>query len=143
MTANEYKLRTKKIAELTQDLFDRCGYTATGSVTVPRRTDDTFFVDGCEAMLFHLDIALRQYEYLASPIDSMESVFYDDENGIYLTERQVFRAGDRIEFCFRDKDTKQIKWALSHIEYSEDQGGYYIYGYADLDLNGMVIRYRK
>ena len=143
MTSNEFKLRLKKITESIQDLLNRCGYTATGSVTVSRSTNDTFLIEGCEAMLYHLDIVLRQYEYLMRPIDCMEVVFYDDENGIYMSEQHIFRVGDRIEFCYMDKDSKRCKWALSHVEYSDDQGGYYVYGYSDLDMDGLLVRYRK
>jgi len=73
-------------------------------------------------------------EYYSKPVKSVETL-YMNSDGRYECKSCVFHCGTQIEFFAHD-----VSWELSTVEYGSN--GYYVYGFKDVDMNGLKVRIR-
>ncbi|MCH5201412.1 MAG: DUF5348 domain-containing protein [Oscillospiraceae bacterium] len=94
-----------------------------------------------EKMLDQLDTISDRLTYLDKPI-TYEGTLYKSASGRYGCDYHEFTCGNRIEFQKYDEEHDCYYWVISRVEFSDDKGGYYIYGHSSTPLDGLKVRFR-
>lgn len=74
------------------------------------------------------------------PVTSAYELTYNSDSDRYECDYHEFHCGDGIEFMYYNDDQECYEWRCSRIEHNGDH--YYIYGYGDVSLDGLKVRFR-
>ena len=84
-----------------------------------------------------LNYILYTLKYLSLPIVN-EGVLVKNTQGRYeMKNERPYHCGSRIEFY----DPGENSWAISRVEHNGND--YYVYGWRNLPLSGLKVRYRS
>ena len=92
-------------------------------------------------ILDKLDGISDRLTYLSKPI-THEGRLYVTANDRYAVDDVEFCCGYRVEYQEYDEEYQSYKWVLDRVEYSDKQGGYYLYGHSKPLCEGMAVRVR-
>lgn len=102
--------------------------------------DDAFLLAELRGILEKLDDASRNIDYITRPVKGVYTL-HKNRNGRYECSAREFTSGSSIEFYYYNDFYERYEWAASRVEH--DGNDYYIVGYSNLVLEGLMVRLRK
>lgn len=106
----------------------------------PEDADQCFAIDEMRLCAEHLDDVRYALQYLRRPVIET-SRLHRDAGGRYQTDSGfVYTAGTAIEALITDEYHDRPYWSASRVEYAD--GRYYIVGYNNVTLDGLLVRRR-
>lgn len=104
---------------------------------VPKSPDEHMEYDQLIATGNLIADVVERLEYLCRPV-SETGVLRKNETGRYEIKGGEFTSGSRLEALIHDGEKA---WVLSRIEHNGDD--YYIYGFPEVQLEGLTVRIRR
>lgn len=149
MTIQELNEDLNKLNRQIRDLLRRSGYEENLDLFVSDVQDGTLspdqymLVDEFRRTFSHLESASAILDYLEKPLQKGEYVLrYNAATDRYECDGHVFTSGNGIEFLYYDDYEEVYKWVIDRIEYDWEKGGYCIYNYPSVQLDGLKVRFR-
>jgi hypothetical protein len=93
------------------------------------------------SLLGELDTLFDRLDYLSKPI-THEGELYKTSNDRFAVDGQEFQCGNRIEFQQYDDEHYCNYWIRARVEYNDNKGGYYYFGYDEPLKEGQRVRVR-
>lgn len=129
----------KKITELLEETgFEK--YNDLCMIESDKTPDDWQIISLLRVAFDHLDIAADKIVYLSRKVDDTGTL-RRLETDRYALGNYEYSCGAPIEFLFYDEDFDRTEWMLSRVEH--DGVGYYIFGFAKLQMEGLTVRTRS
>lgn len=102
--------------------------------------EEKFLLDQYKEVVQSLSKTYSILEYLEKPISHEGTLTKNDSGRYEIDSFTELTSGSSIEFFIYDEYDECEKWIASRIEYTT--GDYYMYGYKDIQLQGLKVRIR-
>lgn len=103
--------------------------------------EEAFLADEFKGVIDKLSVVQSKLAYLQKPVFE-ESILYKNRSGRYETDSGIyFTSGSVIEVFIYDEFYEMTRWVKSRIEHKN--GDYYLFGYDNVNLEGLKVRVRR
>lgn len=133
------ELRAAITRLLISSTYHRCGDLSEVSLN-PHDSEQLFLRDELEQAMEKLADAADIIRHIGSPVDEISHLHRNSLGKYETAQGHVYRCGSPIEALVSDDRHDVPYWTRTRVEH--DGEDYYLVGYRDVSLNGLVIRTR-